>query len=146
MAYTGGSAAALVGDAAWGTQMGGPAILGPALRDDMDEPTLVAALNAWGTNMHREVLDLRTDLSATQAAVSGAFVQAEAAVREIVTAFRVEVGAMRQTTAHEAQQSLGLLERVVEEARALRRAGRALRLGPRRVGPAPPGGRRVGAG
>ncbi len=118
MAYTGGSAAALVGDGAWGTHAGGPAVLGPALRDDMDEPTLVAALNAWGVDMHREVLALRSDLGATQAAVSGAFVEAEASVRQLVTAFRIEVVAMRQTTALEAQASLARLGQVVEEARA----------------------------
>ena len=120
MDFTGGSAAALVLGPAGETQTrgGGPAVLGPALWDDMDEPALVAALNAWGAGMHREVLALRSDLGATQAAVSGAFVQAEAAVRELVDAFRVEVVAMRQTTMLEAQASLARLEHVVEEARA----------------------------
>ena len=118
MDFTGGSAAALVLGPAGGTHAGGPAVLGPALRDDMDEPTLVAALNAWGTGMHREVLALRSDLGATQAAVSGAFVEAEASVRQLVTAFRIEVVAMRQTTALEAQASLARLGQVVEEARA----------------------------
>jgi hypothetical protein len=68
--------------------------------------------------MHREVLALRSDLGATQAAVSGAFVEAEASVRQLVTAFRIEVVAMRQTTALEAQASLARLGQVVEEARA----------------------------
>ncbi len=68
--------------------------------------------------MHREVLALRADLSATQVGVSGAFGQAEETVRDIVTAFRIEVVAMRQTTMYEAQQSLSRLEQVVDEARA----------------------------
>ena len=45
---------------------------------DMGEPALVAALNAWGGAMHGEVLALRADLGATQAAVAGAFAQAAA--------------------------------------------------------------------
>ena len=68
--------------------------------------------------MHGEVLALRADLGATHAAVSGAFVQAQEAVGELVAAFRVEVAAMRQTTMWEAQQSLARLELVVEQARA----------------------------
>ena len=96
----------------------GQAVLGPALAADMGEPALVAALNAWGGAMHGEVLALRADLGSTQAAVSGAFVQAENAVRDIVTAFRAEVVAMRQTTLYEAQASLDRLEGVVAEARA----------------------------
>ncbi len=117
MDFAGGSAAtlAMTGGA---TQQGEPAVLGPALHVDMGEPALVAALNAWGSGMHREVLALRADLSATQVSVSGAFVQAQEAVRELVAAFRIEVLAMRQTTMYEAQQSLTRLEQVVEEARA----------------------------
>jgi hypothetical protein len=99
-------------------QPGGPVVLGPDLWEDMGEAAFVDQLNAWGSSMHREVLALRTDLSATQVGVSGAFVQAQEAVRELVAQFRIEVLAMRQTTMYEAQQSLSRLEQVVEEARA----------------------------
>ncbi len=91
--------------------------MGPALTADMGEPALVAALNAWGGAMHGEVLALRADLGSTQAAVAGAFGQAEATVRDIVTAFQAEVVAMRQTTLYEAQASLNRLEVVVTEAK-----------------------------
>ncbi len=101
-----------------GTQQGGPVTLGPDLWEDMGELAFIEALNTWGGGMHREVIALRTDLTATQASVSGAFMQAQEAVRELVAAFRVEVVAMRQTTMYEAQQSLANLERVVEDARA----------------------------
>ncbi len=100
------------------TQPGGPADLGPDLWEDMGEVAFIENLNAWGSSLHREVLTLRADLSATQAGVSGAFGQAQDAVRDLVTAFRIEVVAMRQTTMHEAQQSLANLEHIVEEARA----------------------------
>ncbi len=96
----------------------GQAVLGPDLWEDMGEQAFVEALNAWGGGMHREVLALRTDLSATQVSVSSAFVQAQETVRELVSAFRVEVLSMRQTTMVEAQQSLERLTQVVEEARA----------------------------
>ena len=99
-------------------QYGEPAALGPALFEGMGESALVAALNAWGGGMHREVLSLRADLGATQVHVSNAFEQAQDAVRELVTAFRVEVVAMRQQSAYEAQQSLERLVQVVDEARA----------------------------
>ncbi len=101
-----------------GAQQAGPAVLGPALFEQMGEPALVAALNARGGAMRGEVLALRADLGATHAAVSGAFVQAQEAVHDLVTTFRIEVVAMRQTTMYEAQQSLARLEQVVEEARA----------------------------
>ena len=100
------------------TQPGGPAVLGPDLWEDMGEVAFIENLNAWGSGLHREVLTLRADLSATQAGVSGAFGQAQEAVRDLVTAFRIEVVAMRQATMHEAAQSLANLEHVVEEARA----------------------------
>ncbi len=117
MDFAGGSAAALAMTSG-GAQQAGPVALGPALFESMGEAALVAALNAWGSAMHGEVLALRADLGATHAAVSGAFVQAQEAVGELVTAFRIEVVAMRQTTMYEAQQSLARLERVVDEARA----------------------------
>jgi hypothetical protein len=101
-----------------GAPPGVPVALGPDLWEDMGEQAFVGALNAWGSDMHREVVALRTDLSATQVSVSGAFVQAQEAVRELVAQFRIEVLAMRQTTMYEAQQSLSRLEHVVEEARA----------------------------
>ncbi len=101
-----------------GAAPSGQAVLGPGLVADMGEPALVAALNAWGGAMHGEVLALRADLGSTQAAVAGAFGQAEATVRDIVTAFQAEVVAMRQTTLYEAQASLNRLEVVVTEAKA----------------------------
>jgi hypothetical protein len=116
MEFAGGAAAALA--TTGGPQPRGPAVLGPDLWEDMGEPAFVEAINAWGSGMHREVLSLRTDLSATQVSVSGAFAQAQEAVRELVAAFRIEVLTMRQTTLYEAQQSLTRLEQVVEEARA----------------------------
>ncbi len=58
-----------------GTQPGGPVVLGPDLWEDMGEQAFVDSLNAWGSGMHREVLALRTDLTATQVGVSGAFLQ-----------------------------------------------------------------------
>ena len=73
-------------------------MVGPCLYDEMSEPQLVAALNAWGSARDREAQQLRVDLTATQHGVSGAFLQAQAAVQEPVASFRVEVVAMRQTT------------------------------------------------
>ncbi len=100
------------------TQQQSQAVLGPALFADMGEPALIAALNGWGSAMHGEVLALRADLGTTQTAVAGAFAQAEVTVLGIVTAFRTEVGAMRQTTLYEAEASLARLEVVVTEAKA----------------------------
>ena len=117
MDVTGGPATALVMTQAGTTQPMGQAVLGPALTADMGEPALVAALNAWGGAMHGEVLALRADLGSTQAAVAGAFAQAEVTVLGIVTDFRAEVAAMRQTTLHEAGASLARLQAVVAEAR-----------------------------
>ena len=59
-----------------GTQPGGPVAFGPDLWEDMGEVAFIEALNTWGSTMHREVVSLRADLSATQAGVSGAFGQA----------------------------------------------------------------------
>ncbi len=101
-----------------GAPHGGPTVLGPDLWEDMGEPNFVATLNEWGSGLHREVVALRADLVATQAGISGAFEQAQDAIRELVAAFRIEVVAMRQTTANESAQSLARLEHVVEEARA----------------------------
>ncbi len=53
-----------------GAQPGGPVVLGPDLWEDMGEVAFIDALNAWGSGMHREVLSLRTDLTATQVGVS----------------------------------------------------------------------------
>ena len=100
------------------TQPSGQAVFGPCLHEDMSGPQTVAALNAWGSARDREAQQLRADLTATQHGVSGAFVQAQAAVQELVAAFRVEVVAMRQTSLYEAQQSLERLELVVSDARA----------------------------
>ena len=96
-----------------GAQQGGPAVLGPDLWEDMGEPAFVATLNEWGHDVHREVVALRADLIATQAGISGAFEQAQDAIRELVAAFRVEVVAMRQTTAYESARSFAGLEHVV---------------------------------
>ncbi len=105
---SGASASTLAGPTARGTNPSGQAVLGPGLVEDMGGPALVAALNAWGGAMHGEVLALRADLGSTQAAVAGAFGQAETTVRDIVTAFQAEVVAMRATTLYEAQASLNL--------------------------------------
>ncbi len=113
-----GSAALATTYGATQQQYGEPAALGPALFEGMGETALVAALNAWGGGMHREVLSLRADLGATQVHVSSAFEQAQGAVLELVAAFRIEVAAMRQQSAYEAQQSLARLVQVVDEARA----------------------------
>ena len=90
---------------------------GPMLEMHMGEAALVDALNAWGSAKDRDFLALRADLRATQVGVSGAFGQAQAAVQGIVDAFREEAHALRQTTFHEAQQSVSRLELVVTEAR-----------------------------
>ena len=116
MAFAGGSAATLATTGT--TQPEGQAAFGPCLFETMSEPALVAALNAWGSARDREAQQLRADLTATQVGISGAFVQAQEAVQELVIAFRIEVVAMRQTTMYEAQQSLARLEHVVDEARA----------------------------
>ncbi len=117
-ASSAGASASTLAQQAGATQPTGQAVLGPGLSADMGEPALVAALNAWGGAMHGEVLALRADLGSTQAAVAGAFGQAETTVRDIVTAFQAEVVAMRQTTLYEAQASLNRLEVVVSEAKA----------------------------
>ena len=78
-----------------GAPQGGPAVLGPDIWEDMGEPNFVATLNEWGSGIHREVVALRADLTAAQAGMSGAFMQAQEAVRELVAAFRIEVVAMR---------------------------------------------------
>ncbi len=119
MDFAAASASSLAMTGAFGsTQPGGHAVLGPDLWEDMGEVAFIENLNSWGADMHREVLALRTDLTATQVGVSGAFGQAQEAVQDLVAAFRVEVVAMRQTTMLEAQRSLANLEHVVEEARA----------------------------
>ncbi len=105
---TGASSSTLVGGATRRDDPSGQAVLGPGLVDDMGGPALVAAMNAWGGAMHGEVLALRAELGSTQAAVAGAFGQAETTVRDIVTAFQAEVVAMRATTLYEAQASLNL--------------------------------------
>ncbi len=118
MAASASASASTLAHAGTTSQPSGQAVLGPCLYDEMSEPQLVAALNAWGSARDREAQQLRADLTATQHSVSGAFVQAQAAVQELVAAFRVEVTAMRQTTLYEAQQSLERLTQVVDEARA----------------------------
>jgi hypothetical protein len=90
---------------------------GPMLHMHMGEAALIDALNAWGSTKDREVSALRADLLATQVGVSGAFSQAQEAVQRIVDAFREEAHALRQTTFHEAQQSVARLELVVTQAR-----------------------------
>ena len=122
MAFTGGSAAALVLGPAGETQPLGQAVFGPCLHEQMGGEALVAALNAWGSARDREALALRADLAATQAGVAAAFEQAQACVSAtllgIIEAFRAEAETMRQHAGREAQQSLARLEQVVAEARA----------------------------
>ena len=74
-----GSAATLATTS--GATQGGPAVLGPALSENMGELAHIAAPNSWGAGMHPEVLAPRADVSATQASVSSAFLQAAAALR-----------------------------------------------------------------
>ena len=98
MAASASASASTLAHAGTTSQPSGQAVFGPCLYDEMSEPQLVAALNAWGSARDRESQQLRADLTATQHGVSGAFGQAQAAVQELVAAFRVEVAAMRQTT------------------------------------------------
>ncbi len=72
-----------------GAPQGGPPVLGPDLWEDMGEPNFVATLNEWGSGIHREVVALRADLVATQAGLSGAFVQAQDAIPHLVAPFRL---------------------------------------------------------
>ncbi len=118
MDVAGSSAAALATTTGRTTPTQGQAVFGPCLSEDMSGPQTVAALNAWGSARDREAQQLRADLMATQHGVSGAFMQAQTAVQELVAAFRVEVIAMRQTTLYEAEQSLARLTQVVDQARA----------------------------
>ncbi len=74
------------------TQPEVPAVLGPDLWEGMGEEAFIETLNAWGGGLHHEVVSLRAELGATQAGVAGAFGQAQAAVQDLVTAFRIEVG------------------------------------------------------
>jgi hypothetical protein len=113
-----GASASTLAHAGMAAQPPGQAAFGPCLREDMSAASTVAALNAWGSARDREAQQLRADLTATQFGVSGAFEQAQAAVQDLVAAFRVEVIGMSRTTQHEAQQSLERLTQVVEEARA----------------------------
>ena len=92
-------------------------MLGPCLYESMGEQALIAALNAWGAARDRELVELRTDLSATQVGVSTAFDQAKEALLAIVTNFRGEAATMRQQHQYEAAQSVARLEQVVVEAR-----------------------------
>jgi hypothetical protein len=117
-ASSAGASASTLAHAGATAQPSGQAVFGPCLHEEMSAPQTVAALNAWGSARDREAQQLRADLTATQFGVSGAFEQAQAAVQELVAAFRVEVVGMRQTTLYEAQQSLERLTQVVEEARA----------------------------
>ncbi len=99
----------------------GQAVLGPCLYENMGEPALIAALNAWGSARDREADALRADLAATKAVVEMTFDQAQAGVSatllNIIEAFRSEAAMMQQQAGYEAQQSLARLTQVVSEAR-----------------------------
>ena len=80
------------------------AVPGPGLTVNMGEASLVAALNAWGTARDQELLDLKSDLGATQVGVSVAFNQAPETLQNIATNFRAEAETMRLHSQYEPAQ------------------------------------------
>ena len=78
---------------------------------------MMERLNSWGVARDRELLDLRTDLGATQVIVGEAFEQAKGALQSIVGDFRLEAETMRALMLREATQTTERLELVVGEAR-----------------------------
>ena len=100
---------------AGGTQTNG--VLGPCLFVGMGEASMVERMNAWGATRDQELLDLRSNLVATQVVVSTTFDQAKATLLAIVVDFRTEAETMRQHGQYEATQSVARLEHVVAEAR-----------------------------
>ena len=56
-------------------------MMGPCLFEGMGEQSLIATLNAWGIARDREMLELKTNLGATQVGVSSAFDQAKETLR-----------------------------------------------------------------
>ena len=90
--------------------------LGPCLFVGMTEASMVEAMNSWGAARDQEVLDLRSNLAATQVVVSAAFEHAKETLLTIVNDFRIEAETMRQHVQHEATQSVACLELVVAEA------------------------------
>ncbi len=78
---------------------------------------MVERMNAWGATRDQELLDLRSNLVATQVVVSTTFDQAKATLLAIVVDFRAEAEMMRQHGQYEAAQSVARFELVVTEAR-----------------------------
>ena len=95
-----------------GTQTAG----GPCLFVGMGEASMVEQMNTWGTARDRDMLDLKSNLTATQVGVSTAFDQALETLLAIVTNFRAEAETMRQQGHYEAAQSVARREQVVTEA------------------------------
>ncbi len=92
-------------------------ILGLCLFTGMGEAAMVERMNTWGAIRDQALLDLRSDLVATQVAVSTTFDQAKETLLGIVVNFRIEAEALRQHGQYEATQSVARLEQVVAEAR-----------------------------
>ncbi len=78
---------------------------------------MVEQINAWGIARDGDLLDLRSNLVATQTVVATTFDQARATLLTIVVDFRTEAETMRQHGQFEATQGLARLEHVVSEAR-----------------------------
>ena len=81
-------------------------ILGPCLFEGMGESSLITTLNAWGAARDRELIELKTDLGATQVGVSSAFDQAKDTLLNIVVSSRAEAETARQQGHYEAAQSV----------------------------------------
>ena len=92
--------------------------LGPGLALGMGDAEVFDRLNAWGIARDGELLDVRSGLANTQAAVGATFAEARGTLMQIVHDFRLEAETMRNHGAYEAAQSLARLNQVVTEARA----------------------------
>ncbi len=84
----------------------------------MGDAEVFERLNAWGIARDGELLDVRSGLANTQAAVGATFAEARGTLLQIVHDFRLEAETMRNHGAYEAAQSLARLNQVVAEARA----------------------------
>ena len=92
-------------------------ILGPCLVEGMGEANMVERMNTWGAIRDQELLDLRSNLVATQVAVSTTFDQAKETLLGIVVNFRAEAETLRQHGQYEGTQSVARPAQVVAEAR-----------------------------
>ena len=114
------AASAAAADSAVGlaiTAGGSATYLGPGLAAGMSEAEVFERLNAWGIARDSDLLDLKSNLVATQVVVSTSFDQAKETLLAIVANFRAEAETMRQHGQYEAAQSVARLELVVAEAR-----------------------------